>query len=541
MGDQAIDRIVIFDTTLRDGEQAPGASMTVAEKVKLAHKLDKLGVDIMEAGFPVSSPAQFKAVETISNEVENSVVCALGRAKELDIQKAGEALGSREKKRIHTFIATSDVHIAAKFGDAKYGASLDDKRKTVTKMAVDSIKQAATYTSDIEFSAEDAGRTDISYLSEILQAAVEAGATTINIPDTTGFCTPVEYGRLFETIGEVLSDHPNVILSAHCHDDLGLAVANSLAAIEGGARQVECTINGIGERAGNASLEELVMAIRVRKDHYKIDTNINSVMLTSLSKAVSVATGFPVAPNKAIVGRNAFSHEAGIHQDGVLKSRETYEIMRAEDVGQIPEQIRLGRHSGRHGFFSRLDNLGLSYEQEDKTVLYDRFLALADRKKEVQDRDLEHLVRKEEKTDVIPVFELVGMRLLDPKEGKPSAEVTIKNNKTGIVTEKTSTGDGAVGALYKAINYAIGRASKLKDYEIHSAAEGADAIGEVLVKIDEAGTIYTGSASHTDVLEASARAYIAALNERENKIGTQAAVDFATTGVMDSFAGMGDK
>ncbi len=528
-------RVVIFDTTLRDGEQAPGASMTVNEKVKLAHKLAELGVDVLEAGFSVSSPAQFDAVQTICEEVPDVVVCALARAKELDIQKAGESLGSREKRRIHTFIATSDVHIAAKFSSPRYGATMDERRKTVIKMAVESIAQAKSYTDDIEFSAEDAGRTDLGYLKEVLHAAIEAGATTINIPDTTGYCTPLEYKNLFETIAGLLDGGSPVVLSAHCHDDLGLAVANSLAAIEGGARQVECTINGIGERAGNASLEELVMALRVRSDHYGVETGINSVLLTRLSKAVSVATGFPVAPNKAIVGRNAFSHEAGIHQDGVLKSRETYEIMRAEDVGQIPEQIRLGRHSGRHGFFSRLEKLGLSDPTSDKEELYERFLALADRKKEVQDRDLRHLVRREEMPDTAPVYELLSMRVLDPKEGKPTAEVSIRNTKTGIVVEKSSTGDGTVGAIYQAIDYAVGRASKLKDYEIHSADVGSDAIGEVTVHVDEAGTIYTGKAQHTDVLEASARAYIAALNKREIVIGSQQAVDFATTGVMGSF------
>ena len=348
------DTVTIFDTTLRDGEQAPGASMTIHEKVRIARQLVTLNADVIEAGFPISSPAQFEAVASIVRDIQGPVICALARALEDDVHAAGKSLAGGARTRIHTFIATSDIHIDAKFGGDRYGATLAEKRQSVVRLAREAVQLARTYTEDIEFSAEDAGRTDHGFLCEVIAAAIEEGATTVNIPDTTGYCTPSEYARMFEAVREGVPSAEQVVLSAHCHDDLGLAVANSIAAVCAGARQIECTINGIGERAGNAALEEVVMALRVRAEQFGVDTNIVAERLTETSRMVSVATGFPVPPNKAIVGRNAFSHEAGIHQHGVLKRRDTYEIMRAEDVGQTSEQIRLGRHSGRHGFFSRL-------------------------------------------------------------------------------------------------------------------------------------------------------------------------------------------
>jgi 2-isopropylmalate synthase len=360
------DQIIIFDTTLRDGEQAPGAAMTLDEKIQIARQLAALKVDIIEAGFPISSPGQAEAVRRIAGEIEGPVICGLARATDEDVRAAGDALKTGARTRIHTFIATSDIHIDAKFSHPRFGATIEERRRTIIRMAVDAIELARTYTDDVEFSAEDAGRTDIAYLCEIVRAAVEAGATTINLPDTTGYCIPTEYSEIFTSVMSCLDRPEDVIFSTHCHDDLGLAVANSLAGVQAGARQIECTLNGIGERAGNASLEEVVMALHVRSPHFGVKTNIQTRMLMASSEMIQVATGFPVPPNKAIVGRNAFSHEAGIHQHGVLKRRDTYEIMRAEDVGQEAEQIRLGRHSGRHGFFSRLEKLGVRVPDDQR-------------------------------------------------------------------------------------------------------------------------------------------------------------------------------
>ncbi|MEM0963626.1 MAG: 2-isopropylmalate synthase, partial [Bacteroidota bacterium] len=384
------DRIVIFDTTLRDGEQSPGAAMTLEAKLRIARLLAEMGVDVIEAGFPISSPQQAEAVREIVSALgdEGPVVAALARAHEADVAAAAAALADGSNTRIHTFIATSDVHIAAKFSAPRFGSTMAERRESVLRMATEAIQHARTHTDDLEFSAEDAGRTDHAFLCDVVCAAVEAGATTINIPDTTGYCTPQSYAALFEAASGCC-DLTGVTLSTHCHDDLGLAVANTLAGVEAGARQVEVTINGLGERAGNASLEEVAMALRVRSDHYGVSHAIDTTRLNDASRLVSIVTGFPVPPNKAIVGANAFAHEAGIHQHGVLKNRDTYEIMRAEDVGADVEQIRLGRHSGRHGLFARLDRLGLTVEDDQRDAVYDRFVALADKKKEVYDADLE--------------------------------------------------------------------------------------------------------------------------------------------------------
>ncbi|GAB5521558.1 MAG: 2-isopropylmalate synthase [Rhodothermales bacterium] len=530
------NHITIFDTTLRDGEQAPGAAMTMRQKVRIAHQLEKLGVDVIEAGFPVSSPQQFDAVRQIAAELSSSTICALARAIDGDIRAAGDALLGGSNTRIHTFIATSDIHIDAKFSSERFGATLDEKRQSVIRMAVEAVQQARVYTDNVEFSAEDAGRTDIGYLCEIVSAVIEAGATTINIPDTTGYCIPDEYRAMFANLIERCQPSDDIIFSTHCHDDLGLAVANSIAGVQGGARQVECTINGIGERAGNASLEEVVMALHVRGNHYGYQLGIQTRELMNTSRMVSLACGFPVPPNKAIVGTNAFSHEAGIHQHGVLKRRDTYEIMRAEDVGQQAEQIRLGRHSGRHGFFSRLINLGVEIAEEQKEDLYQRFVELADRKKEIYDEDLLTLVNNAERVPSM-YFELVDMAVAVQSSEKPRAEVALVNVKTGEQLQHRATGDGPIDALYRAIDEAVGCTYELEAYTIQSISEGADAFGEVSVVLSSGGENFHGTARNTDVIAASAEAYMVALNHVEAHRHDEENAQFIGEGIMQSFQG----
>lgn len=530
--------LIIFDTTLRDGEQAPGASMTVTEKVDIAHHLANAGVDVIEAGFPASSPVQFDAVVRIASEVDGPVICALARATESDIRSAGEALQRATRKRIHTFIATSDIHIDAKFGEDRHGKTLEEKRATVIALAQKAVRLATEYTDDVEFSAEDAGRTTPDYLCEVVRAAVEAGATTVNIPDTTGYCTPDEYGQLIKTVRECLDDPGAVTISAHCHDDLGLAVANSMAAVGAGARQVEVAVNGIGERAGNASLEEVVMALNVRKDFYGVTCSVVTPRLTPLSKKVSLATGFPVPPNKAIVGRNAFSHEAGIHQHAVLKRADSYEIMRAEDVGQDhSSQIRLGRHSGRAGFFGRLMQLGLDFPSDKKDILYERFMALADQKREVYDEDLRNLVQNNQQTVTRPHFRLHRIAVNMDSHDEPQANVEVIHSKTDAAVQRGASGDGPVDALYRAINQAVGSPHELASYSIRSVTEGADAVGEVTVLVSHSGAFFRGTAQSTDVLHASAAAYLDALNQLEAFREDEESQRFVGNGIMNSFDG----
>ncbi len=530
--------LTIFDTTLRDGEQAPGASMSVAEKVAIAHQLAAAGVDVIEAGFPASSPVQYDAVERISAEVSGPVICGLARATENDVRAAGEALEKAPRRRIHTFIATSDIHIDAKFSDDRYGRTLEEKRATIIELARQAISIAREYTDDVEFSAEDAGRTDPEYLCEVVRAAVDAGATTINVPDTTGYCVPDEYGQLIRTVRDCLDDPDSVVISTHCHDDLGLAVANSLAAVRAGARQVEVAVNGIGERAGNASLEEVVMALTVRADHFGVETSVDTPQLTPLSRQVSLATGFAVPPNKAIVGRNAFSHEAGIHQHGVLKRADTYEIMRAEDVGQdASHQIRLGRHSGRHGFFGRLSQLGLDVPTDGKEALYQRFIALADQKREVFDEDLKNLVHNNQQPVMKPHFRLERFAVNVDSDQDPQATVEISHVKSGASMHNSATGDGPVDALYRAINKAVGSAHELASYSIRSVSEGADAVGEVTVLVGHAGAFFRGTAQSTDVLYSSAAAYVNALNQLEAFRDDEESKRFVGNGIMNSFDG----
>ncbi|MDA1028502.1 MAG: 2-isopropylmalate synthase [Bacteroidetes bacterium] len=531
----ARESVIIFDTTLRDGEQAPGAAMTIPEKVEIAHHLSRLGVDVIEAGFPISSPAQFEAVRRIVNEVKGPTICALARAKTDDIDAAGEALAGGLNTRIHTFIATSDIHLNAKFADSKYGKTIEEKRITIKKMAVDAILHAKTYTSDVEFSAEDAGRTGTAYLCEVVQAAIDAGATTINLPDTTGYCISDEYAELIRSVMSGCSFGANVVFSTHCHDDLGLAVANSLSGVQAGARQVECTINGIGERAGNAALEEIAMAILVRSEHFNLTTNVIPKNLTHLSKIVSTFSGFQVQYNKAIVGRNAFTHEAGIHQDGVLKARETYEIMRAEDVGQDVQAIRLGRHSGRHGLFSRMDKLGIRISPGEKDLIYDEFVRLADRKKEINDTDLFNLVHEYKNVKTEPHYKLERFQVSVGTDKEPEATVQIRDLKQDEVVEKSATGDGTIDALYRAIDHAVNEGHDLVSYSIRSVSEGADAFGEVTVLISLGGPLFAGKASSTDVIHASAEAYMNALNSLAAHRAEEESIQFVGTGIMQAF------
>lgn len=505
------NQLIIFDTTLRDGEQSPGASLSVSEKVEIAKQLEKLNVDVIEAGFPVSSPEQFDAVERISNEV-GVTIAALARAKEIDIKAAYDAIKNGGKNRIHTFSSTSDYHILGKFGDDRYGKTLADKRETIIKMSYDMVKYAKTFVDDVEFSAEDAGRTDLNYLVEVIEAAIEAGATTINIPDTTGYTMPKEFGEKIAYLKKKVKNINNTIISVHCHNDLGLAVANSISGIENGARQIECTINGIGERAGNASLEEIVMALKVRKDIFDIESKINTREIMNTSKLVSGYTGIIIQPNKAIVGENAFAHESGIHQDGMLKNRETYEIMTPETVGLQKTKIVLGRHSGRHGLKARLEELGYSLEGDELKKIYKAFTKLADKKKEVYDDDL-RILMGDSKNRNNAIFTLEYMHVFGGSSTIPTATVRIKTDDE--IIEDSATGDGPVDALFNAIDRALDKKPTVESYRVRSVTAGRKALGEVAVRIRKDGRSYTGIGVSTDIIEASGKAYIQAINKKE--------------------------
>jgi 2-isopropylmalate synthase len=512
------NRVLIFDTTLRDGEQSPGASLNVYEKVEIAHQLQKLNVDIIEAGFPVSSPAQFEAVQRIANEVD-LIIAALSRTKEVDIKAAYDSLKNAKRYRIHTFSSTSDIHIMGKFGSSVYGNTLEEKRRTVLKMSCDAVEYAKTFTDDVEYSAEDAGRTDLGYLSEIIEAVIEAGATTINIPDTTGYTFPSEFGFKIAELKRRVGNIDKAIISVHCHDDLGLAVANSLSGIENGARQVECTINGIGERAGNASLEEIVMALRTRRDITKCFTNINTKEIYNTSRMVSSFTGMIVQPNKAIVGENAFAHESGIHQDGMLKDRQTYEIITPDSVGVPKTKIILGRHSGRHGLKSRLEELGYKTSEEEMQKVYERFLILADKKKEIFDDDLRVLMGDETHKKKNEYYELEYIHVTLGTTSIPTATVKIKNEDK--ILQESATGDGSVDACFNAIERALDVKSRLESYNVRSVTSGRQALGEVIVRIRKGNKSFTGRGVSTDVIEASAKAYLQALNQQEKYFNMQ--------------------
>jgi 2-isopropylmalate synthase len=498
------DRVIIFDTTLRDGEQAPGFSMNVMEKLEMARQLARLNVDVIEAGFPISSEEDFESVREIARTVGQlegaPSICGLSRVGLGDIDRCWEAVRYARRPRIHTFVATSDIHLKYK---------LRKSRAEVLKAAVEAVRHARGYCDDVEFSPEDASRSDFGYMCEVLEAVIDAGARTINIPDTVGYAIPPEWGERIARIREQVRNSARAILSVHCHNDLGQAVANSLVAVQQGARQIECTINGIGERAGNASLEEVVMALRTRKDLFGMGTGVRTEELYRTSKLLSHITGVHVQPNKAIVGENAFAHEAGIHQDGVLKERLTYEIMRPEDIGRAANKLVLGKHSGRHAFKIRLRDLGVELEGADLDRAFKAFKDLADKKKEVYDEDLLAIVNAERaqgaETYVLDYLHFVsGTGLI------PSATVRLRRDDQTF--QDSGTGDGPVEAVYSAIEAITGLKGRLLDYSLRAVTQGRDAMGEVAVRVDFDGTVVAGKGSSTDVIEASARAYLNAIN-----------------------------
>jgi 2-isopropylmalate synthase len=495
--------IKIFDTTLRDGEQSPGASMNVDEKIVLAKQLAKLGVDIIEAGFAVASPGDFEAIRRIGTEVEGPVICSLARAKEVDIKRAWEALRDIPKRRLHTFHSTSDIHL-------KYQYKID--RAEALKRSFEMVKLAKSLIEDVEFSAMDATRTDPGYLCEVLEAVIEAGAGTVNVPDTVGYTTPEEFGKLIRTVRERVKNIDRAVISVHCHNDLGLAVANSLAAVLNGAGQVECTINGIGERAGNCSMEEVVMALKTRRDFFGADTKITTEEIMRASRLVTKITGIPVQPNKAIVGDNAFAHESGIHQDGLLKERTTYEIMRPESIGLVKSQLVLGKHSGRHAFKDKLKQMGIELPDDDLNKAFERFKRLADQKKDVFDEDIEAIV-SDEFQQIQEIYALKYLTIESGTDRTPTATVELEVN--GKFTKKTGTGDGPVDAVYRTIAAITGTKSKLDAYLVKGITGGTDALGEVTVKVEEEGKKVAGHGADTDIIVASAKAYVNALNKLE--------------------------
>ena len=505
------EKIRIFDTTLRDGEQAAGSRLGVREKLEIARQLTRLGVDIIEAGFPISSPKDFEAVEAISEQIQGPVICGLSRAVTADIDACGKALKKAKKTRIHTGLGVSDIHIAGKFSDEKYGKTLDEKKAKVIEMSVAAVRHARKYTDDVEFYTEDSGRAQPEYLFEILEAVIDAGATVLNIPDTTGYAIPYEFGRLIHNIKEKVPNIDKATISVHCHDDLGMAVANSLAGVRNGARQVECTINGVGERAGNASLEEIVMAIRTRQDFYDVDTNIMSQQLYTTSRMVSDLLGIAVPPNKAVVGSNAFSHSSGIHVDGVLKKRETYEIMKPEDVGSPKTRVVLTARTGRHGLKHRLEEIGYDLTKEELEHVYQRFLDIADKKKEVFDEDIVALISDEVRT-IEYVFDLEYLHVACGTGTLPTASVRMKVKGEEEPRQAAACGDGPVDAAYQAIREATGKSPKLENYTIRAVTGGKEALGEATVKIVDDGRHFIGRGVSTDIIEASAKAYVDAIN-----------------------------
>ena len=494
------NQVIIFDTTLRDGEQSPGASMTKDEKLRIARALEKLRVDVIEAGFAIASPGDFEAVKLIADTIQDSVVCSLSRAVDADIDRAAEALAGANAGRIHTFIATSPIHMQHK---------LRLPPDQVVAQAVRAVKRARNLCPDVEFSCEDAGRSEIDFLCRIIEAAIDAGARTINIPDTVGYAIPHQFA---DTIRQIITRVPNAdkaIFSVHCHNDLGLAVANSLAAVTAGARQVECTINGLGERAGNAALEEIVMAIKTRKDLLNVQTRIETENILAASRLVSGITGFPVQPNKAIVGANAFAHESGIHQDGVLKHRETYEIMSAQSVGWHTNKLSLGKLSGRNAFRSRLEELGIELTGEALNAAFARFKQLADRKHEIFDEDLQALVT-DTLTEVEEHIRLIHLEVTSCMGEVPVAAVQLSVD--GKEQAASAEGSGPVDATFKAIEQLIGSDASLQLYSVNAITQGTDSQGEVTVRLEKAGRIVNGNGADTDIVVASAKAYINALN-----------------------------
>jgi len=495
-------KVFIFDTTLRDGEQSPGAALNIEEKMQIAHHLAKLNVDVIEAGFPISSPGDFEAVSRIAKEVEGPEICGLSRVLEPDITRCWEAIKHSQKPRIHTFVGTSDIHIEG---------ILRKNREETLKMAVDAVSYARSLCDTVEFSPMDAARTEPSYLYEVVEATIEAGASIINIPDTVGYAMPEQFGKFLREILNNVKNSDQAIFSVHCHNDLGLSVANSLAAVKNGVRQIECTINGVGERAGNTALEEVVMSIQTRGDYFDdVHTDINTREIYPISRLVSRLMGIVVQPNKAIVGANAFAHSSGIHQDGVIKRRQTFEIINPEDVGIKESMLVLTPRSGRHALQHRLSELGYEVTDEDLDKIYERFIAIADKKKEVHDADLEAIMQDEMRL-VPDVYTLEYIQILSGSRTIPTATVGLKRN--GEVYQEAASGDGPVDAAYKAIDRIIGITAELTDYNIQAVTQGKDAIGEVTVKIRGNGQNVVGHGASTDVIEASARAYVNALNK----------------------------
>jgi 2-isopropylmalate synthase len=496
-------RVRIFDTTLRDGEQSPGISLNRQEKLEIAHQLARLGVDVIEAGFPITSPGDFEAVQAIAREVEGPVICGLARTSKQDIDAAWNAVKDSERPRIHTFIATSDIHIERK---------LQTTREDVKGQMRAAVAQAREYTEDVEFSPEDGSRSDIQYMAEVIQVALDEGATTINVPDTVGYTMPREYAAMFEELYRLVPGLREVVVSVHCHDDLGLAVANSLAGVEAGCRQVECAINGIGERAGNASLEEIVMLLRTREPSLGLWTGIETTEIARTSRLVSRLTGYQVQPNKAIVGRNAFAHEAGIHQDGVLKERTTYEIMDATTVGLKSNALVLGKHSGRHALRDALEEMGFQLDGQALNTAFKRFKEIADRKKRITAMDLEALVTDELRSgEDIGGYALEWFEVEASSRRPPHARVAV-TLPDGVTGEGSFTGDGPIDAVFRAINAAAGVDAKLGDFQIGAVTEGQDALGEVSVVVEVDGCTGAGQGVSTDIIDAAARAYVRALS-----------------------------
>jgi|UniRef100_A0A7C3SRG3 2-isopropylmalate synthase len=495
-----MSKIYIFDTTLRDGEQTPGVNLNKEEKLEIAKQLAKLNVDIIEAGFPIASPGEFEAVKNIADNVKGPVIAALARAIPLDIDRAWEAIKGAESPRIHTFIATSDIHIEKK---------LRKTRDEVLEQAVSAVKYAKRYCNDVEFSAEDAVRSDFNFLCKVFEAVIEAGATVINVPDTVGYALPWEFGELIKKLKENVKNIDKVIVSVHCHNDLGLATANSLSAIVNGAEQVECTINGLGERAGNAAMEEIIMAIKVRRLPYEVGINTQEIYKTS--KLVSTLTGIPIQPNKAVVGENAFAHESGIHQHGIIQDPTTYEIIDPKMIGIPESKIVLGKHSGKHAFEKRLQELGYNLSAEQLEEAFKKFKELADKKKEITDRDIEAIVSNQMR--IIPEFyKLEHLQVVSGIGIVPTATVIITED--GEIIKSVEIGNGPVDAVYKAISKAVKIQHNLEDFSLKSITGGTDALGEAVVKIsDKDGNYYIGRASSTDIVEASAKAYLRAINQ----------------------------
>jgi 2-isopropylmalate synthase len=497
------EKLIIFDTTLRDGEQSPGASMTRDEKVRIAKVLEKMRVDVIEAGFPIASAGDFESVKAVAEAVKDSTVCGLARATQGDIERAAEAIKPANSGRIHTFIATSPIHMKEK---------LRMEPDQVLEQAVWAVKLARQFTDDVEFSPEDAGRSEPDFLVRVLEAVIDAGARTVNIPDTVGYNIPTQFGSLIADLRERVPNADKAIFSVHCHNDLGLAVANSLSAVMNGARQVECTINGLGERAGNASLEEIVMAVRTRQDVFPCDTTLDTTQIVTASRLVSNITGFAVQPNKAIVGANAFAHESGIHQDGVLKKRETYEIMRAEDVGWTTNRMVLGKHSGRNAFRTRLKELGIEFKSEEElNSAFARFKDLADKKHEIFDEDLQALVTEEGTEQENEHFQLVSLKVCSQTGEVPEAKLVVAVN--GKEQQGVATGGGPVDATFKAIESIVKSGSGLQLYSVSNITSGTDSQGEVTVRLEKAGHIVNGQGADTDIVVASAKAYINGLNK----------------------------